>query len=814
MRGNMHTLLQDLRYGARMLINNPALTLIAGITLALGIGANSTIFSFINGLVLRPIPGVKEPERLVAVYTSDYSSGIYGRSSYLDYTDFRDQADGFSDLAAYRNTTLTLTGNDDAERINGVLVTGNYFDTLGVEARVGRTLRADDTIAGAPPVAVISHGFWQRRFGGDQGIVGRTITLDRREVTIVGVTEKSFRGLRLDGPPELWIPMMAQTMGGRRNRGLGITGRLQPGVTLEQAQSQIRVIAAQLARAYPETNLGTLAAPNEPRPMTVRQESRIPAQGQKNVWTVFGLLLAVVCLVLLIACANVANLLLARASARRREIAVRLAIGATRGRLVRQLLTESILLALLGGGGGLLLAIWGSGLLPALFSPAEAGGLDLSFDWRVFVFTLAVSLLTGVLFGLAPALDSSRTDLVTTLKDGLSARRQKRVPLRQALVVTQVALSLTLLIGAGLFMQSLNRALKFDPGFETHNLLVTSLATRGSTMSKEQGQAFYNQAMERIGSLPGVRATSLASIVPIGGGGQRRGVEIEGYEPRPNEDLELNYNVVGLNYFNTMGIPLSQGRDFAVTDTERSPGVVIVNEELSGRYFPVQNPIGKRLRFGNNSPYREIIGVARSAKYRQMREAPLPFIYIPLGQEYVADLSLLAHTDGDPVDLAPAVRSEIRRLNSEVPVFAVKTMEEQIGATLANERMIAILLGAFAGIALLLAVVGIYSVVSYAVTQRTREIGVRMALGATGTEVVQMVIGQGMKLVAIGVAFGLAMSISLTRLAESLLFEMSAIDPITYSAIALLLLAVAAVACYLPARRAARVDPMMALRCD
>jgi len=804
-----------MRYGARALLKNPGFTLIAATTLALGIGANTTIFSFVNGVALRPIAGVKEPERLVGVYTSDYSSGLYGVSSYPDYVDLRDQANGFSGLAAYNQTVLTLTGGNEAERLRGEYVTGNYFDMLGVEAHAGRMLGLpDDANPGAHQVAVISHQLWQRRFGGDPAIIGRTITLDRRAYTVVGVASERFRGLRLGAPPEFWLPMTASTVGGRGDRVLAITGRLKPGVSLDQAQSQIAIIGAQLARAYPETNLGTVEAPREPRPMTVAPEARVGPQGSKTIWMVFGLLLAVVGLVLLIACANVGNLLLARASARRREIAVRLAIGASRWRLVRQLLTESLLLALIGAAGALALSVWSSKLLLSLFSLNETGGLDLGIDWRVLAFTFVVSLLAGVLFGIAPALESSRPDSVEALKVETGGHGQRRFTLRQALVVTQVSLSLTLLIVSGLFLQSLSRALAFDPGFASQNLLLASLETRGAAISKEQGQGFYRQLLEQIKSLPGVRAASLTGIAPLGGGGQRRSVQIEGYEARSNNSLEINCNVVGLDYFNTMGIPLAQGRDFNAQDGEGNPRVVIINEELARRYFTGESPIGKRLSFDAGREYVVIIGVARSAKYRELREAPLPFIYIPLAQEYRSDMTLLVSAVGAPANLAPALRREIQRLNGDVPVFGVRTMSEHISAALSADRMIATLLGAFGGIAMLLAVVGIYGVVSYAVTKRTREIGVRVALGARGVDVLKLVIGQGMKMVVIGMAIGLLMSFALTWLTASLLFGVSATDPLTFAVISALLALVALLACWLPARRATKMDPMIALRHD
>ncbi len=817
----MSTLWQDVRYGLRMIAHNPGFTLVAVLALAIGIGANATIFSFINGVALRPIAGVSAPAQLVAVYTSDYSSGLYGGSSYPDYVDFRDQSDAFAGLAAYEETVLNLSGPDAAERVRGAYVTGNYFDVLGVGARVGRTLHAtDDVTPGAHPVVVISHGLWQRRFGADPAIVGRTVTLDERTFTVLGVAAENFRGLRIGQPPEFWLPMMmmegaAEMLHNRGSRGIEITGRLRPDVPLAQAQAQISAIGARLASSYPESNMGTLARPQEPRPMTVVHEARVEPQAQKNIGAVLGLLLAVVGLVLLIACANVANLLLARASVRQREIAIRLALGAGRWRLIRQLLTESLLLALIGGTLGLLASLWAVDLIPTFFPPGETGGLDLSLDWRVLAFTCVVALLTGLIFGLAPALQATRLDLTTALKDDASLQGHglRRLSLRSALVVAQLALSLVLLIGAGLFLRSLRHALTVGPGFVPQNLLLASIKPGGTVVQKNQWPAFYQQAVERIGSLPGVRSVSLTRVVPISGGGQRRGVTLDGYQPQANEDTELNTNVVGANYFATMAIPLVGGRDFGAEDKANAPGVVIVNEELARRYFPNQNAVGKRLRFGGPAnPYLEIVGVARDARYRSLREQPLPFIYIPLAQEAQESITLLVRTAGEPLGVVPAVRTELRGLNKDVPVYNVQTMSEHIDAALAADRMVTALLSAFGATALLLAAIGIYGVMAYSVAQRTREIGVRMALGAQGSDIARLIVGQGLVLILIGVACGLALAFALTRAVGSLLFDVSATDPLTFAAITLLLATVALVACYIPARRATKVDPMVALR--
>jgi putative ABC transport system permease protein len=811
----METLFKDIHYGIRSLMKRPGSAAIAVITLALGIGANAAIFSFVNGLLLRPLAGVEQPERLVGIYTSDFSSGRYGTSSYPDYLDFRQQAEAFTNLAASESAVLNLAGAESTERLRGAYVTSNYFDVLGVNARVGRTLRSEDDARGdANPGVVISHALWQRRFGADPAVVGRPVTLNNRVYSIIGVTAESFRGLRLGPQPELWLPLTEESKAeARGNRGLRIIGRLRDGVTIEQAQAQISAIADRLARAYPQTNMGTLAQPDVPRPMSVVQEARVDPQMQEGVRLVTSLLLVVVGLVLLIACANVANLLLAWASSRRREIAIRLALGASRGRLIRQLLTESILLALIGGVAGLCVGLWTADLIPGFFPPGEASGIDLSLDWRVLGFTTVVTLVTGVLFGLAPALQASRPDMVSSLKDEKGrVRGGMRFGLRNVLVTAQIAISVLLLVGAGLFLRSLRSAVKFDPGFESQHLLLASLNTDGKQMNDAQQQGFYQQLIERVGSQPGVRSVSLTKVVPLAGGGQRRNVWIEGYQPQPNEDTELNTNVVGLNYFNTVGIPVVQGRDFGAQDRTGSPGVVLVNEELAHRYFPGQSAVGKRLRMDSEGPYLEIVGVVRTAKYRNLRETPLPFIYIPLAQEMQSNMTLLIRTVGDPATMLPTMRRELQQIDKNVPVYAVKTMTEQIDAALSADRMTAVLLGIFGAAALLLATVGLYGVMSYSVAQRTHEIGVRMALGAQTLDVLRLVVKNGMTLSLIGLAIGLAAAFAFTRIMATLLFEVTPTDAMTYAIVSVGLLLVALLACYIPARRATKVDPLVALR--
>ena len=813
----MNTPLQDVRYGLRMIAKAPGFTLIAIVALALGICANTTIFSFVNGVLLRPLIGVKEPERLVAVYTSDYSSGLYGGSSYPDYVDFRDQANSLEGLAAYEGTVMTLGSADGAERVTGAYVTGNFFHVLGVNAAVGRTLQpSDDSPSETQPIA-ISYGFWQRRFSQDPNVLGQTLKLNGRAFTVVGVTEASYRGLRLGVPPEFWLPMSADPShdpNARGNRGIQLVGRLKQGASTSQLQAELTTIAARLAQAYPESNMGTLERPNEPRPITVVQEARLEPEAKLSVRFVSILLMAAVGAVLLIACANVANLLMARASVRRREIAIRLALGAGRGRLIRQLLTESLLLATLAGAIGLLATKWTASVLPSFFPQEDASGLDLTLDWRVLGFTLGVTLFTGLVFGLAPAVQATRSNLVGSLKDDTSSQGQqlRKFALRNVLVISQLGLSLVLLIVAALFVRSLREAVTFDPGFAAQNLLIASMEMRGTGLNRQQAQNFYDYAMERIGTLPGVESVTLTRTIPISGGGQRRGFRFEGYQPQPNEDTETNTNVVGRDYFRTMGIPILQGRDFNLQDREGSVRVVVVNEELARRYFSGQDPIGKRLYMGSENQILEIVGIARNARYRNLREQPLPFIYLPLAQEPQAGMTMMVRAQIDPAELLSTVRNEMRSLNKDIPVHSVQTMTERIGGQLAADRMIALLLSVFGGAAFLLASIGVYGVIGYSVAQRTREIGIRMALGAERIDIVKLVVRQGLWLVVIGAVIGLAISLAFTRVLKNLLFGISPTDPLTFAATVLFMMVVGLVASYLPARRATKVDPLVALR--
>jgi len=834
----METLWQDLRYGVRVLLKSPGFTAVAVLSLALGIGANTAIFSLVNAVLLRPLP-VAEPAALVFLFCGVRNSP-YSVVSYPDYVDFRDQNKVFSGLATYSGIGLSLNAADQTELVSGAIVSGNYFDVLGVRAALGRTfLPEEDQTPGTHPVTVISHGLWQRRFGGDPNVVGQHLTLNGRAFTVIGVAPAGFNGTDLGETNDLYVPMMMQALvrpprGGysgemnpdllsRRGAGwLGVIGRLKPGVKIEQAQAEIATIARQLEQAYPDSNRDRIA--------TLFPVSKGDPQSRGTLLSVAGLLMGVVGLVLLIACANVANLLLARASGRRKEVSIRLALGASRGRLVRQLMTESVLLALLGGVVGLLLALWTVDVLKRFPPPANflPFAFDFSVEGRVLGFTLLLSVLTGLIFGVAPALQASKPDLVPALKDESPALHQgsRRLALRNLLVIAQVALSLTLLIGAGLFLRSLRQAQSIDPGFNPEHVLVAPLNINLLRYTKPQGVEFYRQVVERVEALPGVQSASLARVLLLSGSGRTNSVMIEGQNGPDREsrgegtgggaEVANNTtaaNVVGLKYFQTMGIGLLRGRDFTAQDRDGAPGVVVINETFAKRYFPGQDPLGKRISLrGARGPWLEVVGITRDSKYRTLGEAPAPFVHLPLLQNHETGMTLHVRTGVDPAALIPAVRREIQALEKNLPATEIRPLTELISRSLFPARVGAALLGVFGLLALLLASVGLYGVMSYSVSRRTREIGIRMALGAERRDVLRLVLTEAMTLVAVGVGVGLTLAAAVTRLLAGFLYGVSATDPTTFAGITLLLAGVALFASLIPARRAMRVDPMVALR--
>jgi predicted permease len=818
--------LQDLRFAVRTLLKSPGFAAVAILSLALGIGANTAIFSVVNAALLRPLP-VAHPEQLMFVF-SGRSEAPHITASYPDYVDFRDRNEVFSGLACYSPVTVSMTTDEQAEQIDGLIVSGNYFDVLGLRPAQGRAFSAEeDQTPLAHAVVILGHGLWQRRFGGDPGIVGRALTLNGRAFTVVGVAPANFTGTEVGETVDLFVPMMMQSLvrpprggfsgemdadllGKRGPRWLNMVGRLKPGVSQGQAQSAMTTIAGQLEQAYPNTNRGWI--------VTLFPVSKGDPELRSEAMPIAALLMAIVGLVLLIACFNVANLLLARATARRKEISIRLALGASRFRLIRQLLTESITISLLGGSVGLLLALWLMDVMKTINPPASVFPLrlDLRLDWRVLAFTLLLSLVTGLIFGLVPAIQASKPDLVPALKDealtlGAGARRFN---LRNLFVIAQVAISLVLLIAAGLFLRSLKHAEAIHPGFNPDNMLVVPLNIQLLKYTRPQGRTFYEQVIEKVESLPGVQSASVARVVPLSGGGRTMDVLVEGQEPPPEDRPQTTgANVVGLRYFETMGIPLLGGRDFTANDREGAPGVVIVNETFARRFWNDESPLGKRISLrGQQGPYLEIIGLARDGKYRTIGESPRSMIYLPVAQNHETGMTLHVRTSIEPTQLVAAVRGQIQALEKNLPVYDIRTMREQVGSALFGARMGAILVVIFGALALLLASVGLYGVMGYSVARRTREIGVRMALGATRRDVLQLVLKDGMTLVAAGVGAGIVGAWFATRLLTGFLYDISTNDPLTFVVIALLLVGVALGASFVPAHRATKVDPLDALR--
>jgi putative ABC transport system permease protein len=809
-RSNMIAdLWQDLRFGARMLLKQPGFSLIAVLTLALGIGANTALFSIVNAVLLRPFP-YQAPERLM-ILRENISGGVNSTVSYPNFADWRAQNTAFAAIAAVRqNESFNLTGTGEPERLQGQLVSAEFLTTLGIKLLVGRDFLPEEDRAGATPAVILSYGLWQRRFGNDPGVIGQQLTLNNQSFTVVGITPPDFQyGMEAD--VSVPISLQAERFRGRgSDPGTRVVARLKPNVSQQQAEADLNVIAARLEQQYPESNKGRRAL------VTPLHESVVG-----NVRQPLLILLGAVGLVLLIACANVANLLLVRAAARQKEMAVRMALGASRATLVRQLLTESVLLAALGATLGILLAFWGTSLIASQLPDGIPRLQEASVDASVLVFTLLVSLLTGLLFGLAPALQASRPNLTEGLKEGERGSSGRRQWLRSTLVVGEVALTLTLLVGAGLLIQSFWRLLAVDPGFKAQNLLTMQVSVNNP--DGQQIANFFDQLQQNVRNLPGVTAVAVSNGLPFVGV-NRPNFIIEGRPlPEPGKEPGGARYTVSPDYFQTMGIALLKGRVFNAQDTRDGQRVIVIDEVLAQRHFPNEDPLGKRLKQGPDSPGLEIVGVVRHVEQNGLegQASNLPQFYTNFNQislqglpGNVRRINLLVRTEVEPLSLAGAVRAQVAALNKDQAVFNVRTMEQIVAQSVALRRFSMLLLTVFAVVALALASLGIYGLMSYTVVQSTREIGVRMALGAQVSDVLKLVIGQGMMLALVGVALGLVASIALTRMLKSLLFSISATDPATFAVIALLLTFVALVACWIPARRAAQVDPLVALRCE
>ncbi len=803
----MDTLLQDFRFGLRGLLKHPTLTLVAVASLGLGIGANTTVFAWMDRFVLRPLPAVERFDRLVAVHTRA-PDGDEWSVSWSDYRDWRDAVET-THLAAFDLMVLGLRTAEGSQRVWGNLVSGDYFDALGVPAALGRTLRRADEDAAAP-VAVLGHSFWQRQFAGDSGIIGRSIVLSGQALTVVGIAAPRFGGSYVGLVFDLYVPATIAGLLGRgpellTNRDwqtFDVVGRLRAGVTLAQARQELDRVARRTREAVGAEVRGALVKPSGD-------------QGATEIFKPLTVaLLGVTALVLLVACANVANLLLARGIARRREIAIRLSLGASRTRLVRQLLTESVALAALAGLAGLGVATWARDLMYAFVPPAP---FPIAFSFETsggtLAFAFAATAVAVLAFGLAPALVASKPDLVPTLKDDVGAGVPHRARLQPVLVAGQIALSLVSLVCAGLFLRSLAAAGRVDVGFTApERVLLVTTDFQLAGVPDSAGAAFAGRLLERLAALPGVEAASLATMVPLGfGGSNSNGTRIEGYTPQPDENLSIQYSLVGPDYFRAMGIPIVRGRPIGTEDGRETAPVVIVNETFARRYWPGLDAIGRRLAQGGD--WMTVVGVAKDGRYGQLNEAARPLVYRPFAQHYRDAFTIhVRAAAGDPRLLTPALRRAFAQTSADLPVLDLRTMAEHMEAAVFAQRMGAWMLSGFGLMALLLSAVGVYGVMSYAVSQRTREIGVRVALGAGRRTVVRLVVGRAMRLAGIGLAVGLVAALGAGRLLRTQLLGVSPSDPVTFVAIGLLLGGVALLASWIPARRAAKVDPMVALR--
>ncbi|HEV8138002.1 MAG TPA: ABC transporter permease [Pyrinomonadaceae bacterium] len=804
----MDNLLSDIRYGVRNLIKRPGFTLIAVVTLALGIGANTSIFSAINALLLHPLP-IPDQSRIMAIWDKNPSHGLdHNEVTVANYFDWRAQNNSFEKLALYRWWSVNLTGLETPERIQGFLVTGNFFDTLGVKPTMGRAFTEEENQPGKDAVAIIAYSLWQRRFGGDPNIINKTINVNSITRTVVGVLPPKFnfpKGAEVYAP----IALRPELVASRQNHAYYVLGRLKPGVSQQAAQADIDAIAARLEQQYPETNTGLGAVVIPVLKDTVRMYD-------VALW----MLMAAVGFVLLIACANVANLMLARASGRQKEIAVRVALGASRWRVVRQLLTESLIVAFIGGGFGVLIAFWGINLLRGA-NPGEAekfapGWDQLGINFPVLAFTLILSLISGLVFGLLPAVQASNPNLNNSLKEGGRTGGGGSHRLRSSLVVFEIALSLILLVGAGLLVRSFLSLLKTNPGFEPDHLMTMNLLLP-SAKYKEDAQvvAFYKDLVQRAQQVPGVKDAALVNYIPLGGANSSDGFLVEGVpEPPPGQEFIGRYRVCTPDYFRTMGISVLRGRAFTDADKVGSPRVAIVNETMARTYWANGDAIGKRFRFYgplDRSPWIQIVGIINDVRH-DLNTPINPEYYLPHAQDTWNAMVLVARTNVEPASTASALRQQVWAIDKDQPVFDVKTMTEVRSNSVALYSFSSVMLGIFAGVALLLAAVGIYGVLAFAVTQRTQEIGIRMALGAKSSDVLRLVLRHGMGMTLLGICIGLAGAWGLTRFIAGLLVGVSSTDLVTFSVVTFTLLSAALLACYVPARRATKVDPLVALR--
>jgi putative ABC transport system permease protein len=808
----MNTLLQDARYSLRVLWKKPGFTFVVVLALGLGIGANSAIFSVVNAVLLRPLP-YKDSDQLIWLRETNPSADIKEESlSPPNYRDWKAQSESFEDMGAFASTRLTLAGGSaEPERLNAAYVTDGFFSVLKAEPRIGRTFIPQEDTPGNGRVIILSQGLFERRFGSDPNIIGSSITINGNPYTVVGVMPKDFVTPKPDDrrPPEVWAPLAADySKANRRADFLNVIGRLKPGVTVEQARAEMATITQRLEEQYPNSNTGWSA-------IVMPLHERFVG----DVRPALLILLGAVCFLLLIACANVANLLLARSTARQKEIAIRAALGARRGRIMKQLLTESVILGLSGGSLGLLFAFWGIELLISL-SPGRIPRInEISVDSRVLVFTFGVSLLTGIVFGLLPALQASNPNLIETLKEGgrSSAEGMSGGRLRNILAVTEVALALVLLIGAGLMARSFLRLQNVNPGFDAHRVLTVGFFLP-STKYKD-GPAivsFYNDLLNKAESLPGVISASAIDTLPLDTGGNVLGFVIENRIPQnPAENTaDAEVRVVTPDYFRTMEIPLLRGRLFEAQDGPDSPQVIVINQTMANRYFPGEDPIGKRINLGNpnTNSWMAIIGVVRDTRHQGLNVEPYSQMYGVHTQATQRSLNLVLRTSGDPMSLVTAIRSRVADMDRELPLSNIRTMEQILAESILRPRFNMLLISIFALVAVTLASVGVYGVISYSVSQRTHEIGVRIALGAHPRDIFKMVVGQGLKLALTGVGAGVIVAFGLTRVLAGLLYGVQATDPLTFAAISAGLTVIVVMASYIPALRATRVDPMISLR--